>query len=734
MNAQKTIQPFYIGSHLCREPMPPMEEMKRDMELLKRKGFNLIKLQENWMIDEPQEGHCDFSRYHELIEHAARLDMGVYLGLTCEQAPNWLFERYPDCAMELRDGRRVAYRAQTTLTADGKPGPCYDHPDAMAAQLRFIGRLVRELGAHENIVVFNTWQEIGYWAENLAGDGVCFCPNTLKAYRGWLRQLYGGDIEALNRHWNCRYAGFDSVEPDRSIRPLCAPQYFYFRYFMDNVQVANVLRARCEAIRQADPLGRPVFAHKGGMEIGSAVDWQYARCQDFLGVSNYPAWGAGHPWDDSRQQRRLERHDALKSEMWDGLAFKMDYLRSASKPGAPVWAAEYQGGPVSTDFHPGRIPDAADMRRWMLTTLGSGATALCFWISRAEIMAPETNGFALLDSEGDSTPRLEEAARIADRLKAYPELFARNNRAPAQVALVVDEWNHQLTSALSFAPQAQNYNLRGWYKVLWEAGISCDFVDLRFDADRLNDYRAVIVPMPLSMSDEVAGRLLDYAEAGGQLILEGGCGRLSDVALAQRGQMHPKLRAALGCSVTSFRLVREPGDQERWSQRERTWGEYEESRALDGCGALQGIRLRPNVFIERYDAPEEAVCLRFGGEAAGLVRDTGKGRVWLLGSLLGFNATAYTDQESLRGLVQLLALADVHPEHSGRLLLRKRLAANLQAWFVTNPCREALTEELPLPQGARAEDLLGEPLEAAGQGVRLTVDPLDVRVLLVHTA
>jgi hypothetical protein len=44
---------FPLGSHLCREPMPPMPELKKDMENLKRHGFNLIKLQEHWAYDEP---------------------------------------------------------------------------------------------------------------------------------------------------------------------------------------------------------------------------------------------------------------------------------------------------------------------------------------------------------------------------------------------------------------------------------------------------------------------------------------------------------------------------------------------------------------------------------------------------------------------------------------------------------------------------------------------------------
>jgi len=127
---------FPLGTHLCREPMPAMDELKRDMENVRRHGFNLIKLQEHWAVDEPLEGGYDFSRYHELMEHAAKLDLGIYLGLTCEQAPMWLWQKHPGCRMVDKEGKPVAYQATSTLPADGKPGPCYDHDGARADMLR----------------------------------------------------------------------------------------------------------------------------------------------------------------------------------------------------------------------------------------------------------------------------------------------------------------------------------------------------------------------------------------------------------------------------------------------------------------------------------------------------------------------------------------------------------------------------------------------------------------------
>lgn len=730
MNKEQFWKQFPLGSHLCREPMTAMSELKHDMEILKKKGFNLVKLQENWMVDEPIEGEIHLDKYHELIEYAGKLDMGVYLGLTCEQAPNWLWEKHPDCRIELIDGRKAVYQAQTTLPADGKPGPCYDHPDAMADQLRFIQKLVTELGEHKNIVVWNTCQEINHYLDVPVGGIGCYCPNTILAYQAWLTGLYGDDVANLNGHWNARYSSFSSVLPDRGLPVSCTPQKYYFRYFMDNVQVAEHLKAKYEAVRGADQFKRPIFAHKASPAMGSGMDWTYARSQDFLGTSAYPAFNIGHGWDDNAQKGKQERSEVLKGEMWDALAYSMDFLRSASKTGAPVWAAEYQGGPASLGFWASRVPNARDIRRWMLTTMGAGATAISFWVTRAEIMAPECNGFALLDSEGDNTERLEEAGRIGSALRRYPDLFGQNNKKKADVAFLIDEWNYQIIKMHTFIPEAYAYNLRGWYKTLWSGNIPCDYVEaLHFD----ENYKAIIVPMAFAMSDKTAEKLLAYVKNGGSLILEGACGRINEVGMSVRSQINPLIREALAIRVEHFKTVREPGDELRWSQPEFSWISSEDAGFLEGDGPLRGFRLRAGFYIETYHADDtDSICLRWHGKPAGITKQLGKGRIWLIGTCLGPNAIAYIDKESCDSASKLLALCGIDPVYNGRLLLQKRISENREAWFFTNPEKETVTEEINIPKDATASDLLGGELKTGPGAVRLTVKPLDVQVLILE--
>ncbi|MCL4505939.1 MAG: beta-galactosidase [Chloroflexi bacterium] len=732
MNKETFLNLFPLGSHLCREPMPPMSELKADMAILKKRGFNLVKLQEQWMIDEPEEGHCDFARYEELIEHAASLEMGVYMGLTCEQAPDWLYRKYPDCRMVGRNGQPIIYQAQTPLPADGKPGPCFDHDGAMNDQLRFIRLLVARLGKYENIVVWNTWQEIGYWSETIVGQPTCYCEHTLKAFRSWLRETYA-DLDALNRAWNMRYRSWEAIQPNRHTQKSCCPQDIAWGTFQDNVRIARTLQARSDAIRAADPYRRPVFAHKAGLNIGAAQDWVYARCQDFLGASAYPAWAPCDQWDDAAQSNGQphDKHAALLNEMWNGIALKFDYLRSCNAPGNPLWAAEFQGGPVSTAFHKGRVPSPDDIRRWMLTALASGVTAISFWVTRAEIAADELNGFGLLDSAGDTTPRLEEAARIGEVLQRHADVLARPTLVRSEVAIIVDEDNYQVCRLLGQAAEHLPYSVRGWHRLLWDAGVSVDFVAAsHLDNIRLDQYKAIVLAFPLVVSDKTTAWLSSYVEQGGNLISDACPGRVTEYGYATRGELPQAVCDLFGVRQVGLSMVREPDNGARWSPAERSWGEYLNPAELLGTGPLNGQHLRANVYVQTFECADSQPLLTYNDGVAGTVRQAGKGRAWLLGTYAGHSGTAYRSVQTALFVRHLLSQCGIGRRHSGELLLRRRVTSDKEIWFVTNPTPHDIMETIDT--GAwHVEDLLGEPLQPRGNGVRIDVRSLDVRALVL---
>jgi beta-galactosidase len=182
---------FPFATHIYREPSLPMEQLLADMPILKRMGFNMIKLQEMWAYDERSEGEINVDKIERLIAAAERQGMTVYFGFTMENAPAWLWRKFPDATMLYEDGSPHFDPSLYVLPADGKPGPCWYHPGARAAAQTFIGEVVRQLGRYQNIAVWSVWQEIGLWPNRPGHSvGLDYSPYTLAAFRKWLQDKY----------------------------------------------------------------------------------------------------------------------------------------------------------------------------------------------------------------------------------------------------------------------------------------------------------------------------------------------------------------------------------------------------------------------------------------------------------------------------------------------------------------------------------------------------------------
>ena len=722
---------FLLGSHLCRFPMPPMDEMLSDMENLKKHGFNLIKIQTHWAVDEPIEGKYDFTRYDRLIEHAKKLDMYVYMGLTMEQAPAWLYKKYPDSRMVPRSGLPVKYETQYTLPADGKPGPCFDHPGAMQKQLDFIKAFVKHFAKYDNILVWNTWQEIEYWEDRVFDTEACYCENTQSHFRRWLKEKYGS-LDSLNKSWSANYGTWEDVSPQRQ-NPLGLPVDKDFRYFMENEHRAQTLKARYMAIKEADPLKRPVFAHKSDVEMGSGQDWTYARCEDFLGSSSYPAWYSTHWWDDNASSRMYppKKYESLYHEIWSNVAMKFDYLRSSNPDGNPVWSAEFQGGPIMSDFHKGRVPSAEDMQRWMLTSVGSGVTAISFWVTRAEIMAAENNGFGLLDSKGETTERFEEASKIGVALRSHSDLFANPSKPKAKVGIIISEDSYQFANSFFGLKEHLIYSIRGWYHMLWRNGFAVDFVEMsQINKTTANQYKALVLPVPIYLSAKDAERMQDYVSSGGNLISEAGAGRINENLMAERGEISPVIAKMAGVQQKSFTIVNEPNNSRRWTPTERSWGEFLPSAWLEGQGVLSGQKMLANYYLQTFELQGGTPVFKAGNEVAGVVNNYGKGKIWLFGTFFGHGGTAYFKDTNLEFVKKLMDEAGVSSQKIGEILVQKRIKGNKEAWILTNPTRSNVTERLDISRMKNVEVLFGDHIRIKKNIAEIQMKSLEIAVIV----
>jgi hypothetical protein len=266
--------------------------------------------------------------------------------------------------------------------------------------------------------------------------------------------------------------------------------------------------------------------------------------------------------------------------------------------------------------------------------------------------------------------------------------------------------------------------------LLWDAGVPTDFVELS-ELDVCGAaYKVLVVPFPLSLSDEAAAALVSFVESGGFLICEAAAGRLDEHNAARRGEIHPALARLVGARQHAIQMVREPNDEQRWMPVERTWGEFLEAAWLEGQGLLAGFRTPANLYVQTFELAGGEPVLLYAGEPAGVIAEVGKGKALILGTLVGHNALAYQNTNTPAFVLRLLELGGVRSLHQGRLTQRVRKIDAKQAWFFTNSSGEPMTETISIGE-AQVEDLLGEPMEQRGDQLILTVQPLDVRVLIV---
>ena len=720
---------FPWGTHVYREPCLDLDGVLRDLPLLKAYGFNMIKIQEHWSADERREGQYDFSRVETVVKRADELDLGVYLGLTMEQAPAWIWRKFPDCHFVYSDGRRHNQPAQFTIPVDAKPGPCWDHPGVRAAAARFIAELARTLGQYKNIWAWNTFQEIGFWPNTAGKLGFCYCAHTLARFREWLRGKYG-TLAALNATWQINYGAWDEVEPPRREEPL-AP-FIDWRYFMDDVYLTRQLAFKTQALRENDPYQRPVFSHADTPRIGSGAEWRWAGVGDFFGTSNYPKWNNGHPWDDPVESECA----ALHNEIWEEMMLCTDLARGNNGRDRALWGAEFQGGPISTSLHYGRKPTPNDLRVWILAGLASGMTGISFWNHRVERFWKEANGFGLLDPVGDSSERMDAVSRIGGAIQGQGVFFSQAQPPRAQVALLVNEHTYHFFQACNGdVIHHYRYNMRGWYARLWRLGIAVDFLDAEdVAAGELAGYRAAILTMPLSLDGDYFARLSAYVEAGGLLIAEACPGRWDKYGWATLAELVDGGEALFGARHRELAMVKEPGAAPRWMPQERRFGEFDPPMVLGGIGEFAGLDLRASFYCQRLQPTSGEAILKHDNEIVGVTNRVGAGQSILIGTFLGFGALAYRnfDGGTDRFLEALLAPAGVKGDRFGRLLRRRRVWNEREAWFFINPAAGVETASIRKGEFTEVVDLLGDCLlEENRDAITIRVEATNLACLLL---
>ncbi len=721
------IQPgdFVYGTQYWRPPNPPRDQHRYHLEKIKRElGFNLVKLHLQWHWHHREPERFMFDEIHEIFDICESLDLSVMLKLSLECAPYWLEHEHPETRYVNANGRAIELGAQDAAPTGGHPGLCFHHEVVRREAERYLRRVATEFSDRDSLYLYDCWNEPHLepcWCSSMwsnMGDRVfCYCDGSRQAFRQWLQSKYG-DIDTFNDRWGRPYSCFEHVQP-----PILHGNYAdwldWMRFWFD--QLYENMRWRVAMIK-AEDAKHPVVSHSGAVppvlpRANACIhNWRFAEPVDMWGTSFAPQ---AFSWDLATCAQVLE------------------LTRSAAR-GKPFWVSEMAGGAANIrGFRKSRMPRPKDYHLWNWLAAATGSQGTVHWCYLAERTGHEAGGFGMIRLDGEHTARSRAIAEVAACLRRHQDILT-SATVPSQVAVLYDPDVSSLLFAMELDDELYGESHLGYYHTLWKNDLAARYVTF----DTLDDIRenVLLVPMALTMSDEVAGRLADFVAGGGVLVAEARTGMFDD-----RGWMRARVPAgqlAEAAGLTEGEMIcSDPANRIVVPGADST---VKASGPVD-LPEMDPIHLGPPIrFSEpaNVEVPAHGFLVPLelhGAEPIGVYQETafaarrayGQGTVYYIGTYLGL-ALARGVAEAHRLLQAILRQHTVPVVRGDRL--RPRLIrggpGDLLVVFNDHPSQEA-EEEVVLPEDAVGAEnaVTGQAMPTSDGRIRLSVPPEDAAVL-----
>lgn len=106
-------------------------------------------------------------------------------------------------------------------------------------------------------------------------------------------------------------------------------------------------------------------------------------------------------------------------------------------------------------------------------------------------------------------------------------------------------------------------------------------------------WKVLILPFPVAMSQKVIGALQSFVRGGGTLISEACPGRLSEYGIGFKEDMAPGVADLFGARHKRVVLIGEPNHGAKWTSVEYSYGDRVEYQDFIGTGGFSGFTVFP---------------------------------------------------------------------------------------------------------------------------------------------
>lgn len=492
----------------------PYERLEKDFELMEKAGISFIRVGEStWGVLEPSDGRFDFDWLGRVLDRAHKAGIKVILGTPTYSIPAWLYKKHPEIQVKQAGQPRYTYglRQMTDLT----------HPGYRRYAERIIRRLVGRFKDHPAV--------IGYQVDNETHPSGTADTHVQAAFRERLRKKFVTP-EALNEAWGLNYWGqrvnsFDEVPPrDGAVNPGYKLEWERF----EQTIATDFLGWQAAIVRE---LKRPdqFVTHDfcGGLPT-DVRQFDIARALDIPAVNIY-----------------FGIQDDMTGE---DIAFSGDVNRSLKRSNYLVTetTAQTTGWSSAGQFP----PYDGQLRLAAYANIMSGANLVAYWHWHSLHYGQETYWKGVLGHDLEPGRVYGEVARIAQELRRVGPILV-DMKKKNRVAILYSLDSLHALDIMPFDGRVGYMSLLSQlYHSLYDLNIEVDLVHP--EDPRFGDYDLVVVPALYIADDALLGKIADYVEGGGNVLMTFKSGFCDENSTVRWTPAPGPLRRACGFKYQEF--------------------------------------------------------------------------------------------------------------------------------------------------------------------------------------
>ncbi|MBN2047925.1 MAG: beta-galactosidase [Anaerolineaceae bacterium] len=484
--------PFLFGTQYYRAPTPEPACWEEDLQHMQNLGFNAVKFWVQWRWTHRAPDRFYFDDLDRLMDLAAEHQLGVTLNVIFDVAPLWLYERYPDAKQIDIQGRSVEPYVVSHRQIGGHPGPCYNHPGALAERQVFLRQTLDHFRGHPAMQMWDIWNEpeLCFPARNPSLETlVCYCPHCAAAFSSWLKQKYT-TLEHLNEVWGRCYEHWTQVELPRGVGGVT--DFIDWREFHLDTMAAEA-KWRLDTTAELDPThGR--YLHIVPNNWFSAV-----TCADDFAMA--------------------EHCECFGGTMIGARPSSAQHVLSAGG-GRVSYNAECHINFGSASLHQQEV-SLKKLCAEFLPQIGLGIKGFLFWQFRSEVLGLEAPAWGLVNLDGSARAVTRAARDFWSRIHPHTDRLRAARPAPAHVGILRSRQNELYHFCMRGEVNSFNQALDAWQDALYLRSVPYRLLSADLlERGALDDLQLLILPTPYYLTQSAADALKDWVQNGGVLISE----------------------------------------------------------------------------------------------------------------------------------------------------------------------------------------------------------------------